>query len=147
MLFSDNPLQAVWRNRSDAVVIEFASKIPEARFELWRRRLGELLAAECRVGKLARYKARCGKVAVMAESLEQKKTFMTNPPEPGELFIFTDGTVPDLDADGNPQYDAESGAQIMKPNRINAYCVEVAPLPGGGGMGQGGMFVVTYIPR
>lgn len=143
---SNDPLQTVWRSKAVATLQTFAPQIAEASNELWRRRLGEKVAAEVNVGKLQRYKKRCGKVVIMPDSTV-KKTMMTNPPEAGQQFIFTDGTVPDLDASGNAQYDEETGAQIMKPKRVNAYCTEVAPLPGGGGMGQGGMFVVSYIER
>lgn len=146
MIDFTDPLQSVWRTKSVAVLREFAGKIPQARLELWRRRLGERMAAEINVGKLQRYMKRCGRVSIMPDE-EIKQTMMTNPPTAGEMFIFTDGTVLDLDEYGNKQYDEETGAELRKPNRITAYCVEVAPLPGGGGLGQGGMFVVKYVKR
>ena len=80
----------------------------------------------------------------MPENEEIKQTMMTNPPEAGEMFVFTDGTLP------TGQRDADTGEEIRTPNKILAYCVAVKELPGGGGFATangGGMYVVDYIER
>lgn len=139
-LNSTDILQSVWRNKSITVVQMAAAEIPEARRELWRRRLGMLCYKEVLIQHRENYKAKLGKVQVMPTE-EPKQTMMTNPPAPGEVFQLTEGTLP------TGKFDPETGEEIRTPNKIAAYCVEVAPLPGGGGFGNDGMYVVSYVER
>lgn len=145
VISSANPLQAVWMDKPISVVLMAAADIPEAAMEVWRRRLGLHCRREVLILARKRYKARLGKVAIMPDSEAVKQTMMTNPPAAGEMFVFTDGTLP------TGKRDPDTGEEIRTPNKILAYCVSVADLPGGGGFatadGGGGMYVVDYIER